>query len=81
VGEHEVRYESRVAGRVARFEANRPWARVEVTSRGDRCGLRLVYAGRSVALGRMLTDEGRRQLAGTLRGRLPVCAVQDSKRT
>ena len=72
IGEHEVRYEARLARSVTRFAANRTWARVEVSNRGDRCSLRLAYAGRTVALGRLLSDEGRRQLAGTLRGRIPV---------
>lgn len=72
VDEHEVRYESRFGSEVARFTAHTAWARVEMRSRGERCALRLVYAGRSVALGRLLTDEGRRQLAASLRGRLAV---------
>jgi uncharacterized membrane protein len=72
VGEHEVRYEVREAQTVTTFVANRAWARIEVASRGERFALRLVYAGRSVALGRLLSDEGRRQLAAALRGRLPV---------
>ena len=72
VGEHEVRYESRFGSEVSSFTAHAAWARVEMRSRGERCTLRLVYAGRSVALGRLLTDEGRRQLASALRRRLPV---------
>jgi uncharacterized membrane protein len=72
IGEHEVRWEAREALRIERFVAHRPWARVEVASRGESCTLRLAYAGRTVALGRLLSDEGRRQLAGSLRGRLPV---------
>jgi|SRR4051812_18483868 uncharacterized membrane protein len=76
VGEHEVRYEVREAQRVASFVANRAWARVEVENRGERCSLRLLYAGRSVTLGRLLSDEGRRQLAAALRGRLPVSGKQ-----
>ena len=72
IGEHEVRWEARDARQVRRFVAHRPWARVEVASRGGRCSLELSYAGRTVALGRLLSDEGRRQLAGSLRGRIPV---------
>jgi uncharacterized membrane protein len=72
VGEHEVRLEWNEAGRAARFVAHRPWARVLVGSRGDRCTLRLAYAGRSVPIGRMLSDEGRRRLADELRGRIPL---------
>ena len=72
VGEHEVRVEARDARRTMRFVAQRPWARVVVARRGGRCTLRLAYAGRAVPLGRMLSDEGRRQLAETLRGRIAV---------
>jgi uncharacterized membrane protein len=72
IGEHEVRWEAREAREVRTFVAHRPWARVEVHSRGDRCTLRLRYAGTTVALGRLLSDEGRRQLAGSLRGRIPI---------
>ena len=72
VGEHEVRLEWNEAGQAARFVAHRPWARVLVGSRGDRCTLRLAYAGRSVPIGRMLSDEGRRRLAEELRGRIPL---------
>lgn len=74
IGPHEVRLESRDAGTVTRFVAHRPWARVVMASRGARCSLRLAYAGRAVPVGRMLSDEGRRRLAETLRGRIPVTA-------
>jgi len=67
IGEHEIRWEAREARRVVRFVAHRPWARVEMASRGERCTLRLEYAGRAVALGRLMSDEGRRELARTLR--------------
>lgn len=80
VGEHEVRLEARDASRHTRFVANRPWARVEVAGRGRRCTLRLAYAGRAVPLGRMLSDEGRRQLAESLRGRIPVTANHEKSR-
>lgn len=72
VGEHEVRWEAREASTVRRFVAHQPWARVEMASRGESCTLRLAYAGRGVWLGRLLSDEGRRRLAGSLRGRIPV---------
>ena len=74
IGEHEVRVEAREARRVTRFVAHRPWARVVLRERGARCTLGLAYAGRTVPLGRMLSDEGRRRLADDLRGRLPVTA-------
>ena len=71
VGEHEIRLDWNEAGQAARFVAHRPWARVLMACRGDRCSLRLAYAGRTVAIGRMLSDEGRRRLADELRGKLP----------
>ena len=72
IGEHEVRLEAREARSTTRFVANRPWARVVVREQGARCMLRLAYAGKSVPVGRLLTDEGRRRLAGELRGWIPV---------
>ncbi|HXN15218.1 MAG TPA: DUF2244 domain-containing protein [Usitatibacter sp.] len=74
IGEFEVRVEAREAACVTRFVAHRPWARVVLRQRGERCTLRLAYAGRTVALGRLLSDEGRRRLAGELRGRISVTA-------
>ncbi len=74
VGEHEVRVELRVAHSLTRFVAYRPWARVVMRERGVRCTLGLAYAGRTVPLGRLLSDEGRRQLAEDLRGRIAVTA-------
>src|SRR5262245_2097099 len=72
ISEHEVRVEARNAARMTRFVAHRPWARVVFRERGARCTLGLAYAGRVVPLGRLLTDEGRRRLAGNLRARMPV---------
>jgi len=75
IGEHEVRWEARDAAKHTRFVAHRQWARVVLRERGARCTLGLAYAGRTVPLGRLLSDEGRRQLADTIRGRLPVTAA------
>lgn len=74
IGEHEVRVEARDAQRLTRFVANRPWARVVVREHGARCTLRLAYGGRTVPLGRLLSDEGRRRLAEDLRGKIAVTA-------
>ena len=74
IGEHEVRVESRDASSFTRFVANRPWARVIVKERGDRCTLGLAYRGRTVRLGRLMSDEGRRKLAEDLRGKIAVTA-------
>ena len=72
IGEHEVRVESRDAQSLTRFVAHRPWARIIVRERGARCTLGLAYAGRTVQLGRLMSDEGRRKLAEELRGRIAV---------
>jgi len=72
IGDYEVRGEGRDARRETRFVAHRPLARVVVRERGARCTLGLAYAGRMVPLGRLLSDEGRRRLAGQLRGWIPV---------
>jgi uncharacterized membrane protein len=74
IGEYEVRVESRDAMMLTRFVAHRPWARVIVRERGARCTLGLAYAGRTVQLGRLMSDEGRRKLADELRGRIAVTA-------
>ena len=72
---HDVLVEAREAATHTRFAARRPWARVVVRERGASFTLGLAYAGRTEALGRMLSDEGRRRLAESLRGRLPVTAA------
>jgi len=78
IGEHEVRVEARHARSVSSFVAYRPWACIEVRDRGMRCTLSLAYAGRTVPVGRLLSDEGRRALADQLRGRI---ALKESKET
>ena len=75
VGDYEVTVEARDAARHTRFVAHRQWACLVLRERGGRCTLGLAYAGRTVPLGRMLSDEGRRALAERLRGRLPVTAA------
>ena len=74
IGDHEVRVESRDAESLTRFVAHRAWARVIVSERGARCTLGLAYAGRTVPLGRLMSDEGRRKLAEELRKRIAVTA-------
>jgi uncharacterized membrane protein len=79
IGDHEVRLEARDAKRMTRFVANRPWARVVVREHGARCTLRLAYAGRTVPLGRLMSDEGRRQLAEDLRGKIALHEMETSE--
>jgi uncharacterized membrane protein len=74
IGEGEVRLEARNAERETRFVAQRAWARVVLEERGRGCTLRLAYAGRTVPLGRLLSDDGRRELALKLRGLVRVAA-------
>ncbi len=81
VGAHEVRLESRESRSFTRFVAYQPWARVEVLDRGLHCTLRLVYAGRVVPVGRLLSDEGRRRLADELRGRIALRELKETRIT
>ena len=78
IGRDEVRLEAREAHCFTRFVARRPWANVVVARRGERCTLRLAYGARAVPVGRMLSDDGRRRLAESLRGRIPL---RESKET
>jgi uncharacterized membrane protein len=70
-----IRLQARQAARVTEFEAHASWARLVVRSRPGRCELGLRYAGRTVRIGRLLTDERRRQWAAELGRRLPVTAI------
>ncbi len=70
----ELRLETRDANRETHLVAQRDWARVVMQDRGWRCTLRLAYAGKTVPLGRMLSDDGRRELAAQLRGRVRIAA-------
>ena len=74
IGAHEVSVESRDAASFTRLTANLAWARVVMDERGESCTLGLAYAGRMVPLGRLMSDEGRRDLARRLRGRIAVTA-------
>ena len=74
IGAFAVSVEWRSARTSARFVASQPWARLVVRERGEQCSLGLAYAGRVVPLGRLLSDDGRRELAQKLRGRIAVTA-------
>jgi uncharacterized membrane protein len=67
-----VRVEARSGARVVSFEGHAPWARLVVRDRPGRCELQVRYAGKSVEIGRMLTDERRRLWAAELGRRMPV---------
>lgn len=67
-----VRIEARFGAQVVSFEGHAPWARLVVRDRPGRCELQLRYAGRTVEIGRMLTDERRRLWAAELGRRMPV---------
>lgn len=67
-----VRMQARSGAREFSFEGHAPWARLVVRDRPGRCELQLRYAGKSVEIGRMLTDERRRLWAAELGRRLPV---------
>ena len=70
-----VRLQARRAARITEFEGHAPWARLLVRRRAGRCELELSYAGRTVEIGRLLTDERRRQWAAELGRRMPVTAI------
>lgn len=70
----ELRLAARDASRETKVVAQREWARVVLKERGRRCTLGLAYAGKTVPLGRMLSDDGRRELAAQLRGKVRVAA-------
>jgi len=74
IGASEVRFEARDARHETHVVAQREWARVVMKERGRRCTLGLAYAGKTVPLGRLLSDDGRRALAAQLRGRVRVAA-------
>jgi uncharacterized membrane protein len=74
IGGSEVSVEARNARSFTRFTVNAAWARLVVKESGERCTLGLAYAGRTVPLGRLMSDEGRRDLARKLRGRIAVTA-------
>lgn len=67
-----VRIEARFGARAVSFEGHAPWARLVVRDRPGRCELQVRYAGKSVEIGRMLTDERRRLWAAELGRRMPV---------
>ena len=74
IGAGEVKVDSRCARSVTHVAFNRAWARVVVEQSGERCTLGLAYAGRTVPLGRLMSDEGRRDLARRLAGKIAVTA-------
>jgi len=74
VGPAEVKVDARFAASVTHVVVHRPWARVVMKESGNRCTLGLAYAGRTVPIGRLMSDEGRRDLARRLAGKIAVTA-------
>ena len=74
IGAGKVKVDSRCARSVTHVAFNQAWARVVVKESGNRCTLGLAYAGRMVPLGRLMSDEGRRDLARRLAGKIAVTA-------
>jgi uncharacterized membrane protein len=74
IGGGQLRLESRDARSETHLVAQREWARVVMKERGRRCTLGLAYAGKTVPLGRLLSDDGRRELAQQLRGKVRIAA-------
>lgn len=74
IGAGEVKVDSRFASTVTHEVFHQPWARVVKREWGDRCTLGLAYAGRTVPIGRLMSDEGRRDLARRLAGKIAVTA-------
>jgi uncharacterized membrane protein len=69
-----VLVESRCSKDVERYCCNRAWARVVCRASGRQCRLSLRNGADSIALGRLLSDEQRRDWAHELRGRMKVVA-------
>ena len=69
-----VSVEARCSNEVASLTCNRAWARVVCRASGTRCRLSLRHGRDSIALGRLLSDEQRRDWAQELRGRMQVVA-------
>jgi uncharacterized membrane protein len=69
-----VLVEARCSNEVARLTCNRAWARVVCRASGRQCRLSLCHGRESIALGRLLNDEQRRDWAKELRSRMHVAA-------
>jgi uncharacterized membrane protein len=67
-------FESQIKGSKNKFECNAHWTQLYCLSRynGHRCELSLRYAGKQVAVGRLLSDEQRFNWADALQGKLKV---------
>ncbi len=68
----KVRVRIRRAASVIELEGPVPWTRLVVQDLPGRCALGVRTAGRTVELGRLLTEGGRREWAAELGRRLPV---------
>lgn len=59
VASHEFDWERCERGRVSALRGNRVWAKLVSRSSGGRVDLQLVYAGKSVAIAKFMSDEQR----------------------
>ena len=76
----QVRFDSQKKGVVVHLEGNRAWLRIEQVIQGDRCWLTLCYAGRRLAMGRMLSDEQRIAWAAELKDVVGVTTSRSARR-
>ena len=80
VSADQVWFDSQQKGTVVRLEGNREWVRIEQVIQGDRCWLTLCYAGRRLAMGRLLNDEQRIAWAAELRNVVTVTTNRSARR-
>jgi uncharacterized membrane protein len=74
IADFVVAFESQINGTRNKFECNAHWTQLHCMScyNGHRCELSLHYAGRQVAVGRLLSDEQRFNWADALQGKVKV---------
>lgn len=63
VNEHEFRWEQRCGKRITKLQGSRQWVRFARLSVGAGCEVHLQYGGKSVELGRLMTQAQREGLS------------------
>ena len=71
-------WRSQIAGCSHSMEANLPWVRLLVRDAGGRCCLALRYAGKTIRIGGLASEPGRRRWAAELGQRLSVIHLPQS---